>query len=147
VVTNGCFDLLHIGHIHLLTEARKFGDALVVAINSDASVHRVKGPSRPIIPEDARAGMLAALECVDYVTVYEEDTPIPLLELLRPDVLVKGGEYGREGVVGGDLVESWGGRVCNIAMIDGYSTTKVAEKAGRAKTKKTGNRGYVTRRK
>ncbi len=143
VFTNGCFDLLHIGHIHLLTEAKKFGDVLVVAINSDASARRVKGPTRPVIGEDARAGMLAALACVDYVTVYDEDTPIPLLKLLRPDVIVKGGEYGKEGVVGGNLVASMGGRVENVPMIAGVSTTAVAEKAGKAKHKKQGARGYV----
>lgn len=143
VFTNGCFDLLHIGHIHLLTQAKKFGDVLVVAINSDASARRVKGPTRPIISEDARAGMLAALACVDYVTIYDEDTPIPLLKLLRPDVIVKGAEYGKKGVVGGDVVESMGGRIENVPMIAGVSTTAVAEKAGKAKQKKQGTRGYV----
>lgn len=143
VFTNGCFDLLHIGHIHLLTEAKKFGDVLVVAINSDASTRRVKGPTRPIIGEDARAGMLAALACVDYVTIYDEDTPIPLLKLLRPDVIVKGAEYGKKGVVGGNLVESMGGRIETVPMIAGVSTTAVAEKASNAKQKKQGTRGYV----
>jgi D-beta-D-heptose 7-phosphate kinase/D-beta-D-heptose 1-phosphate adenosyltransferase len=143
VFTNGCFDLLHIGHIRLLTEAKKFGDMLVVAINSDASTRRVKGPDRPIIPEDARAGMLAATECVDYVNIYDDDTPIPLLKLLRPDVIVKGAEYGKEGVVGGKLVESWGGRIELAHMMAGFSTTRVAEKAGKSKRKKQGSRGYV----
>lgn len=144
IFTNGCFDLLHIGHVSLLEQAKKFGDILVVAINSDVSARRVKGPGRPIIHEDARAGMLAALECVDLVTVYAEDTPIPLLKLVRPDVIVKGGEYGKKGVVGGKLVESMGGRVENIRMVSGFSTTKIAERARRnAKKKKTGGRGYV----
>ena len=144
VFTNGCFDLLHIGHVHLLKQAKKLGDVLIVAINSDASTRRIKGPDRPIIPEDARAGMLAALECVDYVTIYSEDTPVPLLKLLRPDVLVKGGEYGKEGVVGRQVVESMGGRVENIPMIAGISTTRVAERARRKAGKKgTGGRGYV----
>jgi len=144
VFTNGCFDLLHIGHVKLLEAAKKFGDALIVAINSDASARRVKGPGRPIIPEDARAGMLAALECVDYVTVYDEDTPIPLLKIVRPDVIVKGGEYGRKGVVGGQLVESMGGRIENVSMVGGFSTTQIAKRAGRnAKKKKSGGRGYV----
>lgn len=147
VFTNGCFDLLHIGHVHLLREAKKFGDVLVVAINSDASVRSVKGPERPIIPEDARAGMLAALEYVDYVTIYDEDTPIPLLKQLRPDVIVKGGEYGKEGVVGGDVVEAMGGRVENVPMVEGYSTTRVAEKAGQARRKQDmGGRGYVRKK-
>jgi D-beta-D-heptose 7-phosphate kinase/D-beta-D-heptose 1-phosphate adenosyltransferase len=143
VFTNGCFDLLHIGHVHLLSQAKKFGDALVVAINSDASVRRVKGPSRPVIPEDARAEMLGALECVDYVTIYDEDTPIPLLKQIRPDVIVKGREYGREGVVGGDLVESMGGRIELVDMVEGFSTSDVARRAGRSKGKRQGGRGYV----
>jgi len=144
VFTNGCFDLLHIGHVRLLSRAKRFGDALIVAINSDASTRRIKGPGRPIIPEDARAGMLAALECVDYVTIYDEDTPIPLLKLVRPDVIVKGGEYGKEGVVGGKLVESMGGRIEVVPMVEGFSTTQVAERARRnARKKKSGGRGYV----
>ena len=143
VFTNGCFDLLHIGHVQLLTRAKKFGDVMIVAINSDASARRVKGPGRPIIPEDARAGMLAALQCVDYVTVYGEDTPIPLLKIVRPDVIVKGGEYGKKGVVGGNLVESMGGRIENVPMVAGFSTTKIAEKAHLNARKKTGGTGYV----
>jgi D-beta-D-heptose 7-phosphate kinase / D-beta-D-heptose 1-phosphate adenosyltransferase len=147
VFTNGCFDLLHIGHVHLLREAKKFGDVLIVAINSDASVQLVKGPQRPIIPEEARAGMLAALQHVDYVTIYDEDTPTPLLKVIRPDVIVKGGEYGKEGVVGGALVEEMGGRIANVPMVDGYSTTKVAEKAGKTRGKKNmGGRGYVKKK-
>ncbi|MFW6107957.1 MAG: D-glycero-beta-D-manno-heptose 1-phosphate adenylyltransferase, partial [bacterium] len=141
--TNGCFDLLHIGHVHLLSKAKEFGDVLIVAINSDASTRRIKGAGRPIIPEEARAEMLAALECVDYVTIYDEDTPIPLLTIVRPDVIVKGGEYGKKGVVGGELVESMGGRIENVPMIEGFSTTEVAERAGRGTEKTTGGRGYV----
>ena len=144
VFTNGCFDLLHIGHVRLLAEAKKLGDVLIVAINSDASARRVKGPGRPIIPEDARAGMLAALACVDYVTNYEEDTPIPLLKVVRPNVIVKGGEYGKDRVVGGKLVESMGGRIELVPMVKGFSTTEVAERARRnARKKKSGGRGYV----
>jgi len=146
VFTNGCFDLLHIGHVWLLQEAKKCGDVLIVAINSDASTRLIKGPGRPVIPEDARAGMLAALSCVDYVTIYDEDTPIPLLKLVQPDVIVKGGEYGKDGVVGGQLVESIGGRIENVPMIKGFSTTQVAERAGKAKHKRMGTRGYVKRR-
>jgi len=143
VFTNGCFDLLHIGHVHLLSKAKEFGDVLIVAINSDRSARRIKGAGRPIIPEDARAEMLAALQCVDYVTIYDEDTPIPLLEIIRPDVIVKGGEYGKEGVVGGELVESMGGRIENVQMIDGVSTTDVARRAGLRAEKESGERGYV----
>ena len=141
--TNGCFDLLHIGHVRLLSEARKFGDVLIVAINSDASARRIKGPGRPFVAEDARAGMLAALETVDYVAIYDEDTPIPLLKLVRPDVIVKGAEYGKGGVVGGELVEAMGGRIENVPMIEGVSTTQIARRAGRKAGKKTSKgRGY-----
>ena len=144
VFTNGCFDLLHIGHVRLLEKAKALGDVLIVAINADASARRIKGPGRPIIPEDARAGMLAALECVDHVIVYGEDTPIPLLKAVRPNVIVKGGEYGKQGVVGGKLVESMGGRIENVPMVGGFSTTKIAKRAGRnAKKKGSGGRGYV----
>ena len=143
VFTNGCFDLLHLGHVRLLEKAKAFGDVLIVAINSDASARRLKGPGRPIIPEDARAGMLAALECVDYVTVYGDDTPIPLLKTVQPDVIVKGGEYGKAGVVGGKLVESMGGRIENVSMVGGFSTTQIAKRAGRNAKKKSGGRGYV----
>jgi D-beta-D-heptose 7-phosphate kinase/D-beta-D-heptose 1-phosphate adenosyltransferase len=124
--TNGCFDLLHMGHVRYLQQARELGSCLVVAINSDDSVRRLKGPTRPIIGQAERAEMLAALECVDYVTVFDEDTPIPLLELLRPDVLAKGGTTPF--VVGRDLVEGYGGRVLTLAMVAGLSTTQIIER-------------------
>jgi D-beta-D-heptose 7-phosphate kinase/D-beta-D-heptose 1-phosphate adenosyltransferase len=123
VFTNGCFDLLHLGHHHLLNGARKEGDLLIVAVNSDASIRRLKGPSRPRIAEDDRVRMLAGLEAVDYVTVFDEDTPNHLLEALRPDVLVKGSEYGKEGVVGREIVEAYGGRVALVEQLAGISTT------------------------
>ncbi|HAU36240.1 MAG TPA: D-glycero-beta-D-manno-heptose 1-phosphate adenylyltransferase [Phycisphaerales bacterium] len=123
VFTNGCFDLLHLGHIRCLQQARELGSCLVVAVNSDASVKRLKGPGRPVIGERERAEVLAALECVDYVTIFEEDTPEPLLKLLKPDVLVKGGTTGE--IVGRKLVEQYGGKVVSLGAVDGLSTTTI----------------------
>lgn len=128
VFTNGCFDLFHTGHLKLLREAGKLGDALVVAINSDKSVRKLKGPGRPYIGEADRALLIAALDCVDYICVFEEDTPLELIKELKPDVLVKGGDYRREDIVGGDFVESAGGRVVIIPLIKGMSTSSLAEK-------------------
>ena len=128
VFTNGCFDLLHPGHVRLLQDAKQFGDILVVGLNSDDSVRRLKGPGRPIFPEDDRVLMLAALACVDYVVVFEEDTPIPLLERLRPDILVKGDEYRPDQVVGRELVEGYGGRVERVPIVAGLSTTDIVER-------------------
>lgn len=121
VFTNGCFDLLHMGHVRYLQEARTVGTCLIVAINSDASVRRLKGEQRPIIPDIERAEMLAALECVDYVTIFDEDTPMELLDQLRPNVLVKGGTTPE--IVGKDFVERYGGRVERLQRVDGLSTT------------------------
>jgi D-beta-D-heptose 7-phosphate kinase/D-beta-D-heptose 1-phosphate adenosyltransferase len=128
VFTNGCFDLLHVGHVKYLQKARSFGDILVLGLNSDASVRRLKGENRPLIGEEERAHLLAALDCVDYVVVFDEDTPLRLIETLRPVVLVKGGDYTPEGVVGKDLVESYGGRVELVEFVDGKSTTNIIEK-------------------
>jgi D-beta-D-heptose 7-phosphate kinase/D-beta-D-heptose 1-phosphate adenosyltransferase len=128
VFTNGCFDLLHPGHIRLLEEARTLGDALVVAINSDASVRRIKGNWRPVIPEQERAEVLAALEAVDYVTMFEEPTPQELIVRVLPDVLVKGSDWGPEEVVGRAEVEAAGGRVVSIPLEPGYSTTNLIER-------------------
>jgi len=128
VFTNGCFDLFHTGHLKLLREAGKLGDALVVAINSDRSVKKLKGAGRPYIGEADRALLIAALDCVDYICVFEEDTPLELIKELRPDVLVKGGDYRREDIVGGDFVESTGGRVAIVPLIKGISTSRLAEK-------------------
>lgn len=138
VFTNGCFDILHAGHVQNLNFARRQGDVLVVAINSDDSIRRLKGPSRPIVGQADRAEVLAGLECVDYVTVYDEDTPIPLLEQLRPDVLVKGAQYDQPGgVVGREVVEAAGGRVVLAPMLDGRSSTdviaRITEVYGQAK--------------
>ncbi len=123
VFTNGCFDLLHFGHQHLLAGAAREGDILIVAVNSDSSIRRLKGPGRPRTGEEMRMLMIAALEAVDYVISFEEETPIPLLEALRPDVLVKGEEYRQGVVVGRELVEGWGGRVAFVSQIPGISTT------------------------
>ncbi len=128
VFTNGCFDLLHVGHVKYLQAARQLGDLLVLGLNSDASIRRLKGPNRPLIAQDERAHILAALHCIDYVVIFDEDTPLELIEALRPDILVKGGDYTPEGVVGKDLVESWGGRVELIQFVEGRSTTGIVEK-------------------
>lgn len=130
VFTNGCFDILHPGHARYLAAARQLGDALVVAINSDASVRRLKGPTRPINSEAARAEMLLALSSVDFVTVFTEDTPFRIIEEVRPEVLVKGGDWTQGSIVGEDLVRSWGGEVLSLPLEEGYSSTKVILAAG-----------------
>ncbi len=124
VFTNGCFDLLHVGHVEYLEQARALGDALIVAVNTDASVRRLaKGPGRPVNPEGDRARVLAALACVDRVVLFPEDTPREIISELRPDVLVKGGDYALEEVVGREAVLSWGGQVRVIPLVPGYSTS------------------------
>ena len=128
VFTNGCFDLLHIGHITVLEQARRFGDRLIVAINSDASVRGLKGPKRPIVGERERARVLAALAAVDAVVVFGEATPLELIEATRPDVIVKGGDYGVDTVVGAREVMSWGGQVKIVPIVEGYSTTQLIAK-------------------
>jgi D-beta-D-heptose 7-phosphate kinase/D-beta-D-heptose 1-phosphate adenosyltransferase len=127
VFTNGVFDLLHLGHVTYLQKARDLGDLLVVALNSDASVKRIKGPLKPLLPLAERAEMLLALACVDYVTFFEADTPFEAVKILRPDILVKGGDWAVDKIVGGDLVESWGGKVTNIPVVPGRSTTNLIE--------------------
>ena len=127
VFTNGCFDLLHLGHVKYLQKARAFGDLLILGLNSDASVRRLKGEKRPLIGEEERAHLLAALDCVDYVVIFDEDTPLQLIESLQPLVLVKGGDYSLEGVVGKDLVESYGGRVELVEFVEGRSTSSIIE--------------------
>ena len=125
VFTNGCFDLLHIGHITYLNEARGLGDILVVGLNTDDSVHRLKGPSRPIINDAERSHVLAALECIDYVVLFDEDTPVELIRAVRPDVLVKGADYRHDDVVGHDIVESYGGHVELIPVVPNTSTSDI----------------------
>lgn len=128
VFTNGCFDLLHPGHISLLYQARALGDRLVVGLNTDASIRRLKGSGRPILSEQDRAAMLSALECVDLVVHFGEDTPLQLIEAIQPDILVKGSDYSPEQVVGKEVVESYGGRVKLVDLIQGYSTTQLTRK-------------------
>ena len=124
VFTNGCFDLLHRGHVQYLQEAAALGDRLVVALNSDTSVMRQgKGPGRPVNDQESRAVVLAALRCVDAVTFFEEDTPIGLIKMLRPDVLVKGGDWKVDQIVGGDFVKSYGGDVRSLQLVEGFSST------------------------
>ena len=131
VFTNGCFDLLHIGHVTLLDAARREGGRLIVGINSDASVSRLKGPSRPIVPEHARARVLAGLEAVDAVVIFDEPTPLELMVALKPDVIVKGGDYVADEIVGAPEVKSWGGRVAIIPFVEGFSTSALIEKSSR----------------
>ncbi|MCD6018205.1 MAG: D-heptose-phosphate adenylyltransferase [Bacteroidetes bacterium] len=129
VFTNGCFDILHRGHVEYLCHARDLGDKLVLGLNTDASVKRLgKSPERPINSEDTRATILAALECVDAVILFDEDTPLELITLVQPDVLVKGNDYKAEDIVGYDVVVAKGGKVITIQLVDGFSTTKLIEK-------------------
>jgi len=129
VFTNGCYDLIHVGHISLLERARQQGDRLIIAINSDNSVRKLKGPSRPMVGEEERARVLAALSAVDAVVIFSESTPLELIRAVRPDVLVKGGDYIEDTVVGALDVRSWGGRVCLIPLVEGFSTSKLIAKA------------------
>jgi rfaE bifunctional protein nucleotidyltransferase chain/domain len=129
VFTNGCFDLLHVGHVTLLEQARRLGDRLIVGINSDRSVSELKGPSRPIVSQADRARILAALSVVDAVVVFDEPTPLDLILATRPDVLVKGGDYNPNTVVGAQEVESWGGEVRIVPLVEGFSTTRLVAKS------------------
>jgi len=128
VFTNGCFDILHVGHTRYLKEAKKQGDILILGLNSDASVKALKGEKRPLIPERERADVVASLESVDYVTIFHELTPLALIEYLKPDVLVKGGDWQEDQVVGRESVGKWGGKVIIIPEIKGSSTTNIIEK-------------------
>jgi D-beta-D-heptose 7-phosphate kinase/D-beta-D-heptose 1-phosphate adenosyltransferase len=133
--TNGCFDLLHPGHVRLLAAARAVCDRLVLGLNGDASVTRLKGEGRPVQPVEARAEVLAALEAVDLVVVFDEDTPLELIGLVQPTVLVKGGDYTREQVVGAELVESIGGEVILVDLVPGHSTTEMVKRTRAPKTR------------
>lgn len=128
VFTNGVFDLLHRGHVEYLEDARALGDRLVVGVNGDASVRRLKGPARPIVPEHERAELLRALECVDLVIRFDDDTPLRLIEAVQPDVLAKGGDWALDQIVGRDFVEARGGRVVRVPLRPGASTTNVVER-------------------
>jgi D-beta-D-heptose 7-phosphate kinase/D-beta-D-heptose 1-phosphate adenosyltransferase len=129
VFTNGCFDLLHVGHIRYLQQARQLGDILVVAINTDKSVQKLKGPTRPVQHEKDRAEILAALKSVDFVTLFDQETPLEIIELVKPDVLVKGGDWKPEQIVGSDFVLKNGGEVKSLKYHDGKSTTELIKKA------------------
>lgn len=128
VFTNGCFDILHFGHVKYLAEARDLGHRLIVGINSDSSVSALKGMNRPIQDETSRTTILASLACVDAVVLFETETPLPLIQALMPDVLVKGGDWEIAKIVGADLVLANGGAVKNLSFADGYSTTKIEQK-------------------
>ncbi len=132
VFTNGCFDLLHVGHLKTLTQARAQGDRLIVGLNSDNSVRQLKGPDRPINTEIERAQLLAALRCVDAVTIFDEQTPVELLKVLRPEVHVKGGDYRREDLPEASVVDSYGGRIVIIGLVPDRSTTALLERAHEA---------------
>ncbi len=125
--TNGCFDLLHTGHIRYLAKARSLADALVVAINSDSSVKKIKGDKRPLIPEDERAEVLAALEFVDHVVIFDETDPHEIISYLLPDILVKGADWGYDKIIGRDIVEGSGGKVVRVRLTDGASTSNIIE--------------------
>lgn len=128
VFTNGCFDIIHTGHTRYLAQAKAYGDLLVVAVNSDASVRKIKGEKRPINPQTDRMETLAALEMVDFVTVFDEPDPYRIISELSPDVLVKGGDWPIEKIIGRDVVEARGGRVINVPYVEGASTTGIIEK-------------------
>jgi len=128
VFSNGCFDIIHLGHIDYLEKARALGDKLIIGLNTDQSVQRLKGSSRPVVEELARGRMLAAMEFVDAVTFFEEDTPFQLISRIMPDILVKGNDYKLQNIIGADIVIKNGGKVETIALVPGYSTTKIIEK-------------------
>ena len=127
VFTNGCYDLLHIGHIQCFQESKALGDILIVALNSDRSIHTLKGPSRPIIPEEERAEIIAAMENVDYVILFDQEDPLEVIATIKPDILVKGGDWSIDTIVGRDVVESYGGTVLALPMIPDVSTSRIIE--------------------
>ena len=133
VFTNGVFDLLHPGHVRYLQHARALGDALIVGVNSDRSVRAIKGPTRPITPEDERAELIAGLACVDAAVVFDEDTPWQLIAALQPDVLVKGADWAEDAIVGRDVVEARGGRVVRVPIESGYATTRLIDRIRRVR--------------
>jgi D-beta-D-heptose 7-phosphate kinase/D-beta-D-heptose 1-phosphate adenosyltransferase len=128
VFTNGCFDLLHVGHVRYLAAAKAEGDILVVGVNSDQSVRQIKGPGRPVVPEMERSEVLASLGCVDYVTIFDEPDPLAVIESLRPDVLVKGADWPEDGIVGKQVVEESGGRVVRVPLAEGASSTGIIDR-------------------
>lgn len=137
VFTNGCFDLLHVGHIRYLEKAKGLGDILIVGVNSDRSVRMIKGPERPILPEEERAEVLSGLGCIDYIILFDEPTPLELIAQLQPHVLVKGGDWTKETTVGKEIVESSGGKVVILPFVEGHSTSNliktILERYGKGK--------------
>jgi len=129
VFTNGCFDLLHVGHVRYLQEAKRLGDLLFVGLNSDSSIKRLKGPNRPIQTEADRAEILSELKAVDFVSLFDEDTPYELIRLVKPQILVKGGDWPVEKIIGYDLVRSWGGQILSLNFVEGKSTTSLIHKS------------------
>jgi D-beta-D-heptose 7-phosphate kinase/D-beta-D-heptose 1-phosphate adenosyltransferase len=127
IFTNGCFDLFHIGHLRYLEKAKALGDILIVGVNSDASVQRLKGPKRPVLPLEERMELLSGLECVDYVVSFDEPTPLKLITVLKPNILVKGGDWSKETIVGKEVVERLGGEVVALPFIEGNSTSHLIE--------------------
>ncbi|MEW5757916.1 MAG: D-glycero-beta-D-manno-heptose 1-phosphate adenylyltransferase [Candidatus Omnitrophota bacterium] len=136
VFTNGCFDIMHLGHVSYLEKAKSYGDILIVGLNSDASVKKIKGPNRPIQNENSRLGVLAALESVDYITLFNEPTPIRLIEAIKPNILVKGADWNIKDIVGNNIVKNNKGKVIKIKFIKGYSTSKIIERIIRGYSKK-----------
>ena len=131
VFTNGCFDIIHVGHIHLLSSARNLGDRLIVGLNSDQSIKRIKGDSRPIQTQESRKLILESLRFVDEVIIFNEDDPLSLIKEIKPDILVKGGDYSLQEIIGADFVLTYGGEVEIIDYIDGYSSTSIIDESGK----------------
>lgn len=127
VFTNGCFDILHAGHVDIFQQARNLGDALVVAVNSDISIKKIKGEKRPVVPQAQRMQVLAALEAIDYVVIFDEENPLKIIKEIQPDILVKGGDWPVETIVGREIVEKKGGKVLSIPLMEGISTTNIIE--------------------
>ena len=125
VFTNGCFDILHAGHVRYLKKARSLGDALIVGLNSDSSIRAIKGETRPIVPERERAEVLSALECVDHIVIFKDETPLRLIETIKPDVLAKGADWAAKDIVGGECVKKNGGRIARVTLVKGKSTTNI----------------------
>jgi rfaE bifunctional protein nucleotidyltransferase chain/domain len=128
VFTNGCFDILHVGHVRYLAAARSKGDALVLGLNSDASVKSIKHDNRPIVSQDQRAEVLAGLACVDYITIFDESDPLSLIQTIKPDVLIKGADWKEAEIIGSDVVKSYGGKVVRIAVVPGISTSRIIQR-------------------
>ncbi len=129
VFSNGCFDILHRGHIEYLAKASSLGDCMIIGLNTDASVKRLKGHNRPVQDEVSRAMVMASLRFVDYVVLFDEDTPYDLIQFIKPDILVKGSDYKEDDIVGADIVKKNGGKVVTIDLVDGYSTTSIIERS------------------